>query len=164
MISDGELRAYLDHELPESEANEVERSLEGDSYLRARLERLAAQSEDVAGLLGGLDAGPTPAPDPHAALARFHSGIERPRPVWARPVWGALAASILMAASLLTWPPARAAAQRLLGLLRFESVAVLKLDRRLLPGRLSESQAQMFSQILTDSVEQLKRQQEEENP
>ena len=51
----------------------------------------------------------------------------------------------------------RSALSTAISLTPASSVAVLKLDRRLLPGRLSESQAQMFSQILTDSVEQLKR-------
>lgn len=157
MISDGQLRAYLDRELAADDAKDLERSLADDPQLQARMDRLAERAEHTTGLLGELSADAAAPPDARQALARWRERSERPRRVWARPAWGALAASIGIVALLLTWPPARAAAQRFLGLLRFESVAVLKLDRGLLPHRLSDTQAQMFAQVLADSVEQLKK-------
>lgn len=153
LIPDGELRAYLDGEVEPARRAEIERALAGDPALARRLEVLRQSSLWAAESLAALDE-PHGSVDADAALAALPLG--RKPATRNLPAWGALAASLLLGALLLGWQPARAAAQRLLGLLRFESVAVLEINRGLLPSNLSESQMELFAQALSDSVERVK--------
>ena len=156
LIADGRLRAYLDKELPAEEAADLEQELARDSRLRVRLEALASRARECSAFLGALDDG-SRAADAEVALSRFREKTQETPRAWRRPAWGALAAALALVAVLASWPPARAAAQRFLGLLRFESVAVLELDRRMLPSNLSDTQVRTFAQVLSDSVEQIER-------
>lgn len=153
LIADGELRAYLDGEVDEERRKIIERALEEEPALARRLEALRASSRWAAETLTALDA-PRAHVDARAALESLPLGA---KPARRRiPAWAAIAASLLLCAGLLTWQPARAMAQRLLGLLRFESVAVIEIDRNLLRNRPSDGQVQMFAQALSEDVEQIK--------
>ncbi|MEZ5366303.1 MAG: hypothetical protein R2748_29195 [Bryobacterales bacterium] len=154
LIPDGDLRAYLDGEVCETRRSEIESLLAHDSALSRRLEALRESSQWTSGALSSLDDAPSTA-DTEAALAALSlDGKPARRNL---PAWGALAASLLLGALLLTWQPARAAAQRLLGFLRFETVAVLEFDHRQLPKDLSQPQAQMLAQALSETVEEVKK-------
>ena len=54
------LRAFLDGELPEAEAQEIERALEGDPALQAELEALMAVDAQVGQEFGAMLKEPVP--------------------------------------------------------------------------------------------------------
>ena len=154
LIPDGELRAYLDGEVEPVRQSEIDSALAVEPALARRLDSLRRSRAWAAESLAALDEGGAPA-DAEAALAALPLG--RKPAIRPLPAWGALAASLLLGALLLSWQPARAAAQRLLGFLRFESVAVLEIQRGVLPDDLSQTQAELFAQALSDTVNEVKK-------
>jgi hypothetical protein len=81
-IDDGQLRAYLDGELPPIERAAVGAHLAGCAACQARL----ATQRAVAAQARALLVAPSPTPDPHAALARLRlerqgSRTNSPRPI-----------------------------------------------------------------------------------
>ncbi len=153
LITDGELRAFLDGEVTEERRQVIERALQDEPALARRLETMRRSSAWAADTLEALEE-TAPTADAQAAFASLQlGGRSSARRL---PTWAAIAASLLLCAGLMTWQPARAMAQRLLGFLRFESVAVIEIDRGMMRNRPSEQQAQLFAQALSDSVEQIK--------
>ncbi len=159
-ISDGELRAKIDGELPEAELKRVQAHLEGCAGCRRREEEMAGRAARVGALFSGLAEG-EPAPDAAAAYARFRRArAEQPaeRTWWRarllppRLAWAAMAAAAL-AGMLLVSPPTRALAQKLLGILRINTVVAVPIQRDFA----NEGKGQMLSQILADSVTTTKK-------
>lgn len=102
-VNDEQLNAYLDGELPESEANEVERAVAADDKLSARLDQLAKVDVLFRGAVDRLEA----SVEPSASAALFiaeTSPVERSRPLppAANDNWWrlALTASVALAVGL----------------------------------------------------------------
>jgi putative zinc finger protein len=162
-ITDGILRAKLDGELSEGERLEVEEHLGACAECRRRAETLAQQAERVHGILARLDpAAGEPLADARTALARFRAAhvtvederapslLERLFVPRLRPVWGALAATVAIAA-FVSFAPARSWAQKVLAMLRVQKVTVVVLD----PGSFSNSSSnpgQMIGKVLSDNL------------
>ena len=151
-ITDADLRSYIDEELPAEQLDEIRATLQSDQLLLERLERIQKTRSFAAGLLDSLGVSDEK-PNHREAWTALEPDINRV-PVWrtARPSWAAIAAGVAIFALLLGWPPARATAQRFLGLLRVERVAVLTIDKKMIEGRFSESQFQAFLEAATDNV------------
>lgn len=155
-ISDGALRAKIDGELPAAELKQVQAHLAVCASCRAREEAIAGRAERVSALFFQLAPGSEPPPDAAAAYGRLRARRERAPERWPRlarlfparltPVWGL--ATALALAAVLAWPPARAVAQRLLGILRVQAVVAVPMERDFV----AEGKGQMLSQIFAGSV------------
>jgi hypothetical protein len=142
-IDDGRLRAYLDGELPALERAAVGAHIAGCPSCRAELDNQRALAAQARALLA------TPAPDPHAALARLRgvaiggSAGAQPqattrtrRPTmqsglnyWAgRRAWLGGLAALVAIVSLLALPPVRAAADQLLGVFRVQKIVFMPIS------------------------------------
>ncbi len=153
-IPDGTLRAKLDGELSEAETLAAETHLSECARCRERAQEIAARARRTSGLLAELSP-PEESPETEPAWMRLqeHLGTERKRPVWTRlwqwqpaTAFGAVAAA--MALTLVVSPPARAVAQRFLGLLRIHNVVVVPLERDFI----AEGKGKMIGQLLSESV------------
>jgi len=137
--------------MPSGRSQDV--TLEDEPALARRLEALRVASAWTADALGALDTGRQEV-DAKAALAAAPLGRRRAKR--RVPAWAAITASVLLCAGLMTWQPARAMAQHLLGLLRFESVAVLEIDHSFKGSQPSEAQMETFAQAVSESVQAIK--------
>ena len=163
-ITDGLLRARLDGELSERERQEMETHLGACAECRRRADGMAQQAERVRGILARLDpAAGGPLSDARTALARFRAerltaeAPERAPSVLGglfarrlRPVWGALAALVAIAA-FVSFAPARSWAQKVLAMLRVQRVTVVALD----PSSFSNTAnnpGQMIGKVLSDNL------------
>ena len=154
LIADGELYAYLDGEVEEARRVEIEAQLAESPALARRLEGLQASRAWAADSLCSLE-GDAAEVRTEEALAALPVGRKPARR--SLPAWAALAATVMLCALLASWHPAQAVAQRLLGFLRFESVAIIEIDRSMMRNRPSDGQAQMFAQAVSESVEEIKK-------
>ena len=163
-ITDADLRSYIDEELPAKQFDEIRSTLQSDPLLLERLERIQKTRSFAGGLLDSLGASDED-PNHLDAWNALEPEINR-APVWqtARPAWAAIAAGVAIIALLLGWPPARATAQRLLGLLRVERVAVLTIDKKMIEGRFSANQFQAFIEAASDSVTMIEPRTEDLEP
>ena len=163
-LADDILRARLDGELEDNLAKRVDLHLASCLGCQQRSEQINCQSRRVGGLVSGL--GPLPGeepPDPERAFDRFLSA-HPPRdipaqsffrrllePKW-RPVWGAAVACSVIAI-FLSFAPARSWAQKVLGLLRVEKIALIPVDPAVIqaenPGGRT---ARLVGQLLSDNV------------
>jgi len=156
----GLLRAYVDDALSEAEWAAVAGHLMGCAACQAELVTLQKRSTRVMARLAVLEPEADEAPDPTAALARFHAGQRvqaASRPVAGRELWTNLRRSYeTMKQSLLTgwrrpvtisatavacllilfsFAPVRQAAADFLGIFRVRKFAVIPLDQQQM-GRL----------------------------
>jgi hypothetical protein len=158
---EGQLRAYLDGELPAIERAALGAHIGECQRCRAALEALAATAAQARALL----AAPVPAPDAQAALARLRRdapSYQQPqaaaqpargqgtltrmtrRPLmpsqltfWAgRRSWLAGLAAIAVILSLLALPPVRAAADQLLSVFRVQKIVFMPIS----PERIQQLQ------------------------
>ncbi len=163
-ITDADLRSFIDEELTAEQIDEIRSALVTDRLLTERLERIQKTRSFATGLLDSL--GDSDEGQNHRqAWNALETEINR-APVWrsARPAWAALAAGLAITALLFGWPPARATAQRLLGLLRVERVAVLTIDKNMIEGRFSENQFQAFIEAAADNVTTIEPRNEDLEP
>jgi len=166
-LSDGQIHAYLDRQLPEGEHQQAERHLAGCPRCRTQLEFLAARVERVSGHFtaltptGGLapnSPGRSPAGG-SAPLDRLQSYIAekeqnrmskrifspRYRPAWA----GIGVVAVLLIA--LTFPSVRAIANSFLGLFRVQQVTVIQVNPANLPQQLGSSAE--FESLLAEDIQ-----------
>jgi Putative zinc-finger len=150
---EGQLRAYLDGELPALERAAVGAHIGSCAACRHTLETQRALAAQMRALL------PAPAaiPDPHMALGRLRSAAQAPAgpasaemkstgrtsmqyqiSFWARRrSWLAGVAAIVAILSLLALPPVRAAADQLLSVFRVQKVVFMPID----PDRVEQLKA-----------------------
>ncbi len=158
-ISDGILRAKLDGELEQREAQAVEAHIAGCARCRARAEEISARAGEVRTFFAELPADAGAGADPAAALARLRARsrmtADRRVPLLARlfpprwsPAWGVMAALVVMTV-LVTSSSARAGAQRILGLFRAKSVVVVPMDRNLVANGQGKVIGDFFSKNVT---------------
>jgi anti-sigma factor RsiW len=157
-ISDGKLRAKIDGGLGETELAGVNAHLEQCGRCRERAAALAERAGRVDALFSALapeaDAVPV---DAAAAFARLdrertatatgRSGLRRLFAPRLTPAWGA-AAVIGLIGVLMVSAPARAVAQKLLGMLRIKAVVAVPMERDVI----AEGKGEMLQQLLADSV------------
>ncbi|MGH9407190.1 MAG: anti-sigma factor family protein [Terriglobia bacterium] len=159
-LSDELIRGLVDHEVDESERKEAERHLGGCAKCRARMERIAHESEAVGRALAAL--APAEVREARQPLERFQMRIaeqealppERPNLLvrWFSahpiPAWGVAAVTALIIV-LITLAPARSWAQRVLAMLRVENVTVVPVDLNFTPN--SDTQA-LVRQLISNDV------------
>ncbi|MEW5717111.1 MAG: zf-HC2 domain-containing protein [Chloroflexota bacterium] len=172
-LNDGQLRAYLDHALAESEHVGVDDHLAACAECRTRRDEIAQRAERVAASFAALeqpfdfaaeDAAPlrtrlTMTP-PRIALARFKSQRERKEIPLMQKVFSpkyrlawAMIGLVALATVSLMFPPVRAAAEGLLAQFRVSKVSVVSID----PTRLNELSgntqiSKQIGQLLSDSM------------
>lgn len=159
-IPDGTLRAKLDGELGEADLAKAEEHLRACSRCRERAAALAERAGTIQALFSelGPEADSLPA-DAAAAYARLSSRRNeavvasrwhRLFPARLTPAWGAVAAVALVAV-LMTSAPARAVAERLLGLFRIRAVVAVPMERDF-GGDLTADKRDVLQQVLADSM------------
>jgi hypothetical protein len=136
--TDGTLRSYHDGELQDADRRAVEDHIGACGACRARLERLAAQAEQVNHALAHLGPGSFGQAQPHRALARLQATVEGSRETtmlekiktskrWQRALAGIAVLAVL--AGLFSLTPVRAFASDLLGMFRVERFVVVDVNR-----------------------------------
>ncbi len=157
-LSQGELRAYQDRELPPAQIRRVESHLSSCERCRAQADSLLATSDMVAARLNSI----SPSRDPlRPGLARLrleeriHGQAKEYETMFARlfsrlprPAWAALITLVLLA-GLMAFAPVRAIANSFLGLFRVERISVIEIDPSQLPEQMGES-AQFQEWISSD--------------
>lgn len=156
-VSDGELRAYVDHELDEAERARVGGHLTRCAACQQQATQLEGRGQWVSHRLDALAPQAASTPRPAEARTRLMSNnrVKEKDPMWrttqpSRPLWSALAvAAVLLLA--LTLPPVRAFATEMLGLFRVERIEVVTVDPEGLPDHL-ESVGQ-FERLVSRDVQ-----------
>lgn len=150
-LSEGDLRAHLDHELPASRAAHLHTC----PVCQQRLAVMQARVEHIQAKLQQMP--PSPQAwrlNPRAAYRRFQlfthnkeSAMSSKFPTWLRPaLTGALMLAVLVAA--FTLAPARQALSAFLALFRVERVAVITFDPNTLPANFANRVDQANLQTL----------------
>ncbi len=160
-LSEGDLRAHLDHELPASRADQCAAHLLTCPVCQQRLAAMQARVEHIRATLQHLP--PSSQAwrlNPRAAYRRFQSfthtkelSMSSKLPAWLRPaLTGALMLAVLVAA--FTLAPARQALSAFLSLFRVEQVTVITFDPNALPANFANRVDQANLQTLfNDSVD-----------
>ena len=161
---DGTLRAYLDHELVDSESAGVPEHLASCAACRARIESLRAEVAETTNLLAAL-AAPEGAieTNPSLAYARFRARFEpsaEASPAWLarifaprwRTAWGLAAAIVVVA--IFSVNPVRTWAQHILAMLRVQKIAVVSIDPSTLlnSGEADSRPYRLMNQFIADNV------------
>lgn len=146
-LEEGQLKAYLDHELAPPEKQGVKEHLETCPQCQRQVQELASQTQAVSQRLSAID--PSPALMPHqvAARRRLQARLtEKERQTMRqkffapkyRPAWVALGL-ILVLAVALAFPPVQAIANSFLGLFRVQQFSVVQINPGNLPEQLGSS-------------------------
>jgi hypothetical protein len=159
-LSENELRAYQDGELPETEQNLTAAHLAECGECQAALAGLAARAEQVSAALDALAPAPAEARrtiSSAAAWRIFEQKIqEKPsmskRLARLRPVWIGLTLIAVLAVAFSV-PSVQAFASNFLRLFRVQQITVLPLDlTSLMDNRFDPTIGQTLSQVLSDQV------------
>lgn len=152
-LTDGQLRAHLDSELPEAEA----RHLAHCAACQAQLDALAVQRRSIAHHFAPLTARET-VPSPEAAWQKFQTKYSTQEKTMPQKIWlrlrpfalGLTAIAVLVAA--FTFTPVQQAFSAFLGLFRVQQITVLPLDLTGLQDMGgNEAFGQRMSQMFADS-------------
>ncbi len=144
----GEIRAYLDQELPADAYRRLNEHMAACPACLEEAQALQRQAQQVAGRLAGLDverSHPIPISQARARLSARLSLAERKEQTLMsrltripRPAWVGLTIVAVLAIAL-AFPSVRAVANSFLQLFRVEQVRVLPVDMDKLPGNLDSS-------------------------
>lgn len=158
-LSDETLRALIDQEATERERADADQHLKLCTECRARVERMARESEEVGRVLASL--APRETIDPQESFEHFQSRLDSEGDVPVRhgfladffsthplPAWGTLAMAALVIV-LLTFAPARSWTQRVLMMLRVEKVTVVPVDLNVNPSRDTRA---LVQQVISNDV------------
>jgi hypothetical protein len=130
------LRAFIDHELPASQAEQVEQHLTHCSTCRSQYETLQTRARRVKIHMDAIAPGSAEEHrSPHLALSRFTSSTRKHNSrkenfqimLTRKPLWTALAVIAILAIAL-SITPVRAWASDLLSLFRVEKITVIQFD------------------------------------
>lgn len=154
-LTDGQLRAHLDSELPEAEARHLAHCV----ACQAQLDALAVQRRSIAHHFAPLTAREaSPSPSPEAAWQKFQTKYSAQEKIMNQKLWlrlrpfalGLTAMAVLVAA--FTFAPVQQAFSAFLGLFRVQQIAVLPLDLTGLQDMGgNEAFGQRMSQMFADS-------------
>jgi hypothetical protein len=156
----GEIRAYLDQELPAEGRQGIAAHMAACPACQAKAQALQEQAQRVVDRMATLEmkhSHPLPIPQARARLSTRLSQTERKEQTLMskftripRPAWVGLTI-VLVLAIALAFPPVRAIANSFLQLFRVEQVRVLPVDWNKLPGNLDSSAA--LENVFSKSVE-----------
>ena len=157
-LSDGELRAYHDHQPARLAAGQVAAHLANCARCRSRLEALSGRAQEVGSRLSSLEP-VRPAPPVGAAFAHLQVRITQKEKtdMWKkifspryRVAWAALVLLVVLSVAL-TIPSVGAIANSFLGLFRIQQVTYVAVNPGDLPERLSSSS--QFEVLLSQSLQ-----------
>lgn len=163
--TEGQLRAYLDGELPNAEAQEIETHLQNCEKCQSRLSALRERVDAAASGLAALMEPKQPAgASPYQALASFQRRMEAESTSKRRMVdmlkrigsgrwkfaWAGMAALIVLSLFVF-YPPLRTAASEFLGVFRVRKFAALPINVSNLED--NPSLAQVLQTALAEQVE-----------
>ncbi|RPI87040.1 MAG: DUF4367 domain-containing protein [Chloroflexi bacterium] len=146
-ISEGDLRAYADHELSEIQVKPLEAHLKTCPDCQHTLAAVSTRSSVVQGKFQTLPVSTPELTPTWAARARLENMIERKESTTVfnkifskrnRTAW-AILGIVAIALSLLAFPGVRAIASSFLGLFRVEEVAIVQVNPGDLPQQLGSS-------------------------
>lgn len=154
-LTDGQIRAYQDHEVEAAERERIRAHLEACPTCRQLAEARQERAAQVARRLAALAPLPHQAPaSPAAGRARLQAYISQKEVNsmsnrifgrQARPAWAAIGLIALLALALV-FPQVRAAANSFLGLFRVEQITVVSFDEQVLDQRFNTAnQLGLFS-------------------
>jgi hypothetical protein len=158
--TEGQLRAFFDSELSETELARMQAHLEICPPCRQHAESLQVRAGQVHAVLSALD--PTTAESAASAReARSHfevySSTKEKIPMFKklftprlRPVWAVLAVTIVLVAAI-SLPPVRAIANDILGLFRVQQVSAVPFDPLKLPENFNFAQ-QSITQLMAENL------------
>jgi hypothetical protein len=158
-ISHADLRAFLDHELPETQQAQAEQHLVGCPDCRVRLQAVAERASLVGARLAVLEPQRMEAPRPAAMAMALIKQKQRKDKVpmlktilSKRSVWAGFSAVLVLAAAF-SFAPVQAWASEFLGLFRVQQVQVLPIDTTQLSSLSNDSSlVKQISQLFADSV------------
>ncbi len=159
--SDGDLRAYQDRELSDSERSRIEEHLQLCARCTKRLRAAEERSAHLYRLFDSLtpQAGEVPIPALMARV-RLHTRLaaEKEKTTMSkassrfylrRPAW-ALGILVLLVVAFTAFPPARTWAARFLQFFRVQQFAVVEFNPETLPAQLNGSE--QFRRLLSNSI------------
>lgn len=159
-LTDGELRTYLDGEMPARTQRQAANHLAACPSCRERAEALAAQRQRVQEHLALLSPLPneSPAPAGVAYIRMKNYLLEKEKPSMVRKIfapryrfaWVAIAVVVLLAVAL-AFPDVRALANNFLGLFRVQQFTIVQFNANDMPERLGASQ--QFEHLLSEDVQ-----------
>lgn len=159
-LSDGEIRAYIDQELPQKSNQRVKQHLHECLRCQERHHSMLIGAQKIKNRLDTLDPGNQPGHiQSGEAIIKLNNSIHKKETekMWSkisskkmRPIWIGLGFAILIIVSM-TFAPVRAIANNLLGLFRVEQFAVVEVNPELLREQFGSSA--QFEQILTQSIQ-----------
>jgi hypothetical protein len=159
-LSDGELRAYLDHEMDSPERERVKAHLAACTRCGQQMEALRTRSAQVNERLAALAPSPKQASGSlGAARARLNAYISEKENTSMikklfsrkyRTAWVGLAAIAILAVAL-AFPPVQAIANSFLGLFRVQQFNVVQVNPGNLPEQLGSSS--QFEAMLSNNVQ-----------
>jgi hypothetical protein len=162
-LNDGELRAYLDHELDKREMERASLHLSACPDCQARFQAVEGRAHSVRVHLDSLEPATDRSPlAANAARKRLEGRLKQSQtevfPMLknlfsrrARPVWAALAVIAILAIALAV-PSVRAIANNFLGLFRVQQFSVIQVDESQLESQLSDSTINQMQAMFSDSV------------
>lgn len=146
-LEEGQLKAYLDHELAPAQREQISSHLETCPHCQQQVEALKQQSKGVGERLSAIRPSSAYASNPVAAHLRLQALIAEKekqtmrQKIFApryRPAWIGLGL-ILILAIALAFPPVQAIANSFLGLFRVQQFAVVQINPGNLPEQLGSS-------------------------
>jgi hypothetical protein len=146
-LNEGQLKAYLDHELAPPEQEQARAHLASCSQCQQQVVGLEDQATGVSAHLFSIKPHPTMMSNPVAARSRLQARFTQKekqimqQKIFApryRPAWIALGLVLILAIAL-AFPPVRAIANSFLGLFRVQQFAVVQVNPGNLPEQLGSS-------------------------
>lgn len=147
-LSEGEIRAYQDHELSTGQSRRAEAHLASCPACQAKASEVLTRSQQVAGQLSRLQtvSAQTSNTTLPAARLRLADRIEKEKPTMKsktflripHTAWAVIGVIAVLAISL-TFAPVRALADSFLALFRVEQIRVIQFDPANLPEKLQSS-------------------------
>ncbi len=145
--AEGQIRAYLDHELAPQDREELQAHLAICPRCQQRADRLLTSREQVSRHLATLAPSPLQTPSLASARAQLMNRIAEKENITMRnklfapryrPAWVGLALVLILAVALL-FPPVQAIANSFLGLFRVQRFTVVQVNPGNLPEQLGSS-------------------------
>ncbi|UCH58822.1 MAG: zf-HC2 domain-containing protein [Anaerolineales bacterium] len=159
-LKSGELRAYLDQELPSEQQDQLAAHLAACPECQLQLEALSQRAQVVSQQMTKLKTSPnTTELSLKAAQERWHAHLAEKENLnmWKkvtspayRPVWAALGLIVILACAL-AFPQVRAAASNFLGLFRIQQFTVVQVNPDNLPEQLASSS--QLEYLLAENVQ-----------
>ena len=146
-LSEGEIRAYQDQELPASQSRRAEAHLAGCQTCQAKASEIYTRSQRMTGQFARLQPAPTPAS--HTTLPALHRRLaerleqEKENQTMQRKIFNRLPRAawavigiVAVLAIAMTFAPVRALANSFLALFRVQQIRVVQIDPARMPQKL----------------------------